>query len=418
MKNFFLATACLYWTTGLFAQGALFQPGYTNIVSVAVSPDGKTMAVEGETAEVSLWDLTARKKTMTLKRLPKPVKTDADDEMPDMGATFGFAVPEYSTTIFSASGETFIIGNSAGVTAWNVKNATPTVQLWVGPDQYDISSDGRYIVAAKSGFDPDGEDYAPARSSHQSEPTYVDTLLLYTTADGKSTQIKFPSTKKAQRIRFVPGTNTVLIADANGDLRMVDLTTGKSGEPVRVYKIDDDDIIDIPMSMFVSRSIAVHPKKPLVALAGGNHLYFFDFKENRLKANIQLPEPLIPGMAFHDLQFTPDGKYLFGVRLTTTGEGITKTLAFWNAESGAQMKEMTIESLWSAYAFSPDGQWFALCKTQAPKYSTGQISIFNAATFEEVESFGGKGALGFFPNDARRLAYRADTGIGAYQIKH
>lgn len=422
MKNILWATTLLAWSAGLRAQSALFQPGYTNIVSVAVSPDGKTMAVEGESSEVSLWDLTLRKKTMTLKRMPKPAKTDADDETPDMSATLGFAVPEYSTTFFSATGENYIIGNSAGVTAWNVKISKPTLQLWASPDHYDISLDGRNIVVVKSALVSHDDSPHPAEIAHQVKRTLIDTLLLYTVANGQVKSIQVESPSKSKRVRFVPGTNSILVIGMNGDLTLIDAESGKTTTPMQVYDSDEEEIVGefgAAMSMFVNRSVAVHPQKKLIAVSDGQqHLFIFDFKENRLKTTIQLPASIMPGMDFEYLQFTPNGAYLFGVQLVASDNGFMKSLVFWNVESRAQSKKMDIEAIWSAYNFSPDGKWFALCQAQRPKMSTGSISIFDAASLEEVESFSGKGALNFFSNDTHRLAYRADHGMGTYLIKH
>lgn len=422
-------------------QKPIFQTGNTNIKSLAVSPDGRVIAVEGDGSEVSLWNMSTRNKTATLKRnkvkpggieMPKASELeDLDEDEKKMLASLGsnplvesfiFGLSAVSRAMFSQTGQQLIICNEDGVVAWDVKNPLPLVEFFAQPDFYDVSKDGQYIAVVEAATRE--ENRSIAAMTRDDKPTYKEKILLYSVADGKSRSIPVGSFSETKRIRFIPGTGNLLVAGSAGELITLDLASGKILDQVDVFKMGREEsnpgyVSETSMFSFASSSFAVHPLQSLAAItdAEKGQLFIYDFKNHQVKQTIRFESILGLTQGFEHLQFTPNGKFLLGVSFVTSDKGFKKTFHFWNTETGKEVKSMTEDTVWSAFSFSPDMKWLAFCKADGAKKNVGTISIYDCDTLNVVESFPGKGAFSFFPNDGKHLAYRMENAIAVYTIK-
>src|SRR5262249_4410852 len=117
------------WDVASSRKGASFSGGSTEIVSMAFSPDGKTLALlSNKYKSIQLWDVGTGSNTQTVK---DPAGVDA--------------------LVFSPDGKTLASTSGSAIKLWDVASGTITSTL-------TGQMDGVYSVA----FSPDGKTLASA----------------------------------------------------------------------------------------------------------------------------------------------------------------------------------------------------------------------------------------------------------------
>lgn len=409
----------------LQSQTPVFQTGNSIVKSLAVSPDGKTIAVEGESSDITLWDLGTRKKTITLKRTKKVVKADPDDDMPmpDMGAALAIGAGSTSQMYFSPDGQRLILSSSTAIVVWNVKSEKQLFEINASSEFFALSNDAGHIAVIEAAL-PDDSDYEAADIGGGRDRSYEDNILLFSTQTGDKKELSISTTSKVKRIRFVPKSNSLLVAGLNGDLALLDYTTGEAAELKPIYNDDEEESsvsyneAEIPvMSPFAT--LAIHPKQKTVAICDSKEkLYLYDFGAEKLKHTIPLSNTMsMPGKGLEYLQFTPNGKYLVGINRSFADKGLKKQVRFWDVENGKEVKSILVSPVMSGLSFSPDEKYFALSKLDNSKQSSFVIAIYDAQTLAELEIIKGRGIPAFFPNDTKRIAFSSGAGIAVQSIK-
>lgn len=441
----FVCAPCL-----LIAQVStpLFQTGDVTIKALAISPDGRTAAVVGDGADVGLWDLGTRKKTMNLLRkkqdrqstllnLAQMLKDSEDDgeekELDDetmtmlgnldaMGSVFSFALSLPERAFFNPAGTHLILCHPDGVVVWDIKKAKPQFEFFAKPDYYDVSRDGQRLAIIEAAQVTE-EPLHPADIAH-ADPSFEDTILIYNIADGKKTTVPLETRSETKRVRFLPGTSNVMVLGVTGDRYTIDGASSAVTHESDVYKCsaeyDFGYVNDNTQGLaFLNVSVALHPSLPLVATTDlENHLMVYDLSTRQKKFTVPLSNGALPGLYFEVLQFTPNGKYLFGIRQNYTTDGTTKTYHFWDVNTGKEMKPMDIgTSPWSNFFFTPDGRWFVTAKLDSKKTPPFVITILDANTLTQTDTFQGRGPFTTFPNDPKRLLFFTGTGVGVYTLK-
>lgn len=412
----------------LQSQTPVFQTGNSVVKSLAVSPDSKTIAVEGETSDITLWDLGTRKKTMTLKRTKKVVKTDSDDDdmpMPDMSAVFSIGAGSASQMCFSPDGQRLILSSSNAIVVWNVKSEKQLFEINASSDFSDLSHDAAYIAVVEAAL-PDDSDYEGADIHGGRNSSHEDNILLFSTQTGDKKEFSVNTASKVKRIRFTPKSNSLLVAGLNGDLTLLDYTTGQTTELKPIYTDDEEESAvnynqDEIFAMFPATTLAMHPQQKIIAATDSKgKLYIYDFQQEKMKHSVQLSNTMsIPGYSLEQLRFAPNGKYLVAMSRDLGDASLKKRLHVWEVETGKEVKNdyIEIDPLFSGLTFDPNGHYFAISRFDKAKKPPYDITIYDADTLAELAVLKGRGIPAFFPNDAKRIAFPSGAGIAVQVLK-
>lgn len=450
MKTIFQITffVCAPWLLHAQSSPSLFQTGDINIKALTVSLDGRTVAVVGDGADVGLWDLGTRKKTMNLQRkkqdrqstllnlaqMLKDAEHDGEEKKLDkesmellnnmdaLGSVVSFALSLPERAFFNSTGSHLILCHRDGVVVWDIKKAQPQLEFFAKPDFYDVSSDGQHLVIIEKA-QVAKEPFHPADIAH-ADPTFDDNILIYNIADGKKTTVTLGSRSETKRVRFLPGTANVMVLGVTGDRYTIDGASAAVTHEADVYKCSAENDLGYVNEntqgvTFINASLALHPNLPLVATTDlENHLIVYDLANRQKKFSLQISEGVLPGYYFEVLQFTPNGKYLFGIRQNYTVDSLTKSYQFWDVNTGKELKPMNIGTVpWSNFYFSPDGRWFVTAKLDTKKTPPFVVTVYDASTLTQTETFQGRGPFTIFPNDSKRLLFFSGTGVGVYNLK-
>lgn len=411
----------------LQSQTPVFQTGNTIVKSLAVSPDGKSIAVEGETSGISLWDLGSRKKSITLKRTKKVVQTDSDDDMPmpDMSALFSIGAGSTRQMCFSPDGQRLILSSSTAIVVWNVKSEEQLFEINASSDFYSLSNDARYVAVVEAAL-PDDNDYEAADIHGGRSRSHEDNILLFSTQTGEKKEFPISTASKVKRIRFVPNSNSVLVAGLNGDLSLINFDSGESTNLKPMYSDDEAEFAigydnDMIPGMSPGSTLAMHPRQKIVAAVDSKgKLYLYDFQQEQLKHTVQLDNAMpIPGQGLEQLQFSPNGKYLVAMSRELGDVSLKKQIHFWEVETGKEAKNANfeIDPLFSGLAFDPDGRYIAISKFDKTKKPPFDIAIYDANTLSELEIIKGRGMPAFFPNGTKRIVFSTGAGIAVQTLK-
>jgi WD40 repeat protein len=422
--NRFFAFILLLLPIGLCSQTPLFQTGNTTITSLAVSPNGRTVAVEGDAGDITLWDLSTRKKIMTLKRIRAATEKDEEeDATPDMSAILNIGFGATSRMRFTPDGQKLVLSYNTGAIVWGIKEEKQLYEIKALSDFYDIEASARYLTVVKEALKQNQRYWEPADIGRSENWPHESTIILYDIQSGSEKELALEALSKVKRIRFVPGSSGILIAGLKGNISLIDYISGKKTEMKPIYKEDEElsavsyEIDDLP-AMPVA-TIAMHPSDKIVAVSNStNKIHIYDFKSEKIKSIIQISNTTaMPGQGLEHLEFAPNGKYLFGTYRSLADKGLKKQLRFWDVETGKEVKSMVIDPVLSGFSFSADGKYFALTKMDSSKKPPSVICIFDAHTLAEFESFQGRGIPAFFPNDPKRMVFSLVNGIGVHTLK-
>lgn len=416
MKQGFIFMALLVSIYGYSQTTPLFKTGNIVLKSIAVSPDGRTVAIEGESSEVALWDLGARKKVMTLKRgLAKLNVGQTEND-----AIIAMGLGASTKLFFAPNGQRVFLSHNAGLVVWDSKVEKSMIEFFAAPDFFDVKQNGEYIAVIKEATIRPL--FIPADIKHD---LFDDTIVLYSSITGKMKELSISTPSEIKRIRFVPESTNLIISGVNGDLSLLDYLSGEVRELFPVFK-DVDNTSSFNYNLEGRRistsnnTIAMHPNQETIAVIDSKSIvHIFDFKNNRLKNLIKLNNnaELKEILSVERLEFTPSGKLLLGIIQLWSDKGVTKQVSFWEVETGKQVKTIPIGSGFFSLNFNLVGNNFALSKMDASKSPPFFISIIDGETFQEMESIPGQGVSAFFPNDPNRIVYLLNSGIGVHSIK-
>lgn len=395
----------------------LFQTGNTVIKSIAVTPNGREIAVEGQNSDISVWDLATRKKTISLKR--QQIETNNDQG--GLNTVGVVAMGTYNKLLFSIDGQRLFLLHNEGITVWNPTKENPIIEFSALPDFCDISADCKYVAVVEAAkVKPKNYVNADIYSSRLSSN---DKIILYNTQDGTAKELTINGLSKVKRIRFIPNTTTIIIADTDGEIALLDYLSGlqkplQSIYSDRGYSDSRYRIEDIPFQT-PNTSIAIHPTNKILALMdSGNKVYIYDFKEEKLLHSFQvdnLTDLYGPGM--ERFQFTPNGKYLVGQNLSLSDQGLKKQIRFWDIETGKEVKSLLYDTPMSSISHSNDGKYIAFSKMDFQDKTSSGLSILDAIDFKELTHLQTHGASVFFPSDSKRIVFVVGGGIGVYNLK-
>jgi WD40 repeat protein len=397
---------------------------------VALTPDGKTLAISGDNV-IQLCEVKTGKEVRTIQGAP--------------GGLAGL--------LFSPDGKT-LAGQAANgsLFLWAADTGKVLRQIKPSPRQ------GGNVIAFTIGdsrpeapgmaFTPDSKTLAAAATDYKQEEA-IYSVKFWDLATGTETRkIPAPRGVRVSAVAVAPGGNIL----AYGSGGVVHLCAADTGKEIRQLKAPDGGIVALAFSPD-GKHVAVRGKNQKVRLwetETGKELYQLGDAE---------PAPRTGGLAFigggpsgpemRALAFSPDGKRVAAaagntIRLweTATGKeipllgghrraptaitlspdgktvvswGADQVIRRWDAATGRPLGEFPAPPRTTLAALSPDGRTAALANAD------NSIRLHETATGKELHRLpgqpGGASALAFAPDGKVLAVRRGDAAIHLYDVE-
>ncbi len=284
-------------------------------MSVAFTPDGKTLVTGGRDGLVKLWDVAAGRRLHTLKRHPSWVET--------------LAVSADGRMVASA-------GQDSVIRLWNAATGTDAC-----PQPGHIN----YVTQVE--LSPDGK---------TAFTTGVDGTLRWWDASTGRQRRSLDMPGPIMGLAVSPDGKTVVTTVHEGALRTWDLATGRETTPA-----------DLPRDKKVG-ALAFTPDGRHLLSASGPHISIWDWPGLKLARTIELPKPAKqPGEnACQAVAVSPDGRWLVtvaerswyreekGLRFGYGADGVAD---LWDLKTGKRVRRLVEgQGTFRAATFTADGR--------------------------------------------------------------
>jgi WD40 repeat protein len=344
------------------------------IGEVCFSPDGKTLAVKSYDSTIRLIEVATGKKVRQLGKAP-------ENGNAFYGGNAGMCFSPDGKMLVSTSGE-----NNNGKQVWHVILHDPAT----GKELRRISNEDQTGMPYATRFAPDSK------------------TLLWGKWDGTIHVADALSGKVIRPIKDQHGTNdflvtpdgkSLLIRNQNAGLRVLELATGK--------EVKKFERLGQQQQMFWGGGspggLAVSADSKLAAMAGEDHsVRLFDLAAGKER---ELPGGHRSGVT--RVSYAPDGKAVF-----TRGQD--NTLRVWDTTTGKEQRQIKTPQNAHHFALSPDGRLMV-----AAAAGNNSASLWDTTTNKELHKLdGAKEGVGFvtFSPDGKTMAVygAADKGLSIW----
>jgi len=371
------------------------QTGHVNdVLSVAFSPDGKTLASGSQDNTIKLWEVATGRELRTLSG--------------HFGSVFSVAFSADGQTLASASADHTIrlwdvatggelrklTGHSASVNslAFSPDGTTlasgsddKTIRLWEVPSGRELRTiTGHSDVVNSIAFRPDGKIIASGGGSPMDSKD--NTIKLWEVATGRELRTILGHTNGVNSVAFSPDGKTL----ASGSFETIKLWQVATGRALRTITGHTNGV----------NSVAFSPDGKTLASGSSD----MTIKLWQVATGRQLR--ILTGHSDHvnSVVFSPDGKML-------ASGSYDHTIKFWDLTTGRELHAPTRPSDWLlSVAFSSDG------KTLAGGSFNHTINLWEADTGRESQTIVGHSesvdSVVFSP-DGKTLA----SGGGDFKVK-
>jgi WD40 repeat protein len=339
--------------------------GHTSpVLSVAFSPDGKTLASGQFYGSVQVWDVTTG----------RPTGHPLNGHLGPLNSAYSVA--------FSPDGKTLASGNDYGtVLLWDVNTGRQIRHLFT---PHQTAHD--YLISPVA-FSPDGKTLAGV--SYNTRPPGTATVRLWDVATGHPIG-KALHAGAVGWVAFSPDSKTLASVSYYGTVRLWDVATGHPiGKALHAGAVG---------------LVAFSPdSKTLASVSLKGRIRLWDMATGR-----QIGHPL-PGHTgpVHSVAFSPDGKTL------ATGGG-NGTVRLWDVANQEPITTLTGHTgPVNSVAFSPNGTRLASAGDD------GTIRLWNVTNQEPITTLTGHtrpaDSMAFSPG-GKTLASGSDTGIRLWDV--
>eukprot|EP00873_Tetraselmis_striata_P021510 jgi/Tetstr1/441774/TSEL_029991.t1 len=309
------------WDAASGAAVATLAGHSSIVISVAFSPDGKTVASGSWDETVRLWDAASGAEGVTLAGHSDRV----------------------SSVAFSPDGKTTVASGSRD----------ETVRLWDAASGAAVATlAGHSDRVTSVAFSPDGKTVASG--------SWDDTVRLWDAASGAAVATLAGHSGDVNSVAFSPDGKTVASGSADNTVRLWDAASGAAVATLAGHLRD-------------VTSVAFSPDGKTVASGSWDEtVRLWDAASGAAVATLAGHSGDVNSVAF-----SPDGK-------TVTSGGEDKTVRLWDAASGAAVATLAGHSEWvTSVAFSPDG------KTVASGSGDATVRLWDAASGAAVATLAG-----------------------------
>jgi WD40 repeat protein len=317
-------------------------------LKLAVSPDGRQIAVPGADETLRVYDLNSGKEISSLQHAR---------------ALFLYATYSHDGRWLAALSENhqepggIYVWDPASGNEFRLRGEELIKGIWENPQSVAFSPDGRLLAASfQAGlevivwdlatrkevlrlfagerpsviaFSPNGKTIAAVIETGE--------ISLWDVATGKLLPLSAYPRMPLQNLRFTPhGKSLIGTADK---VRAWDLTSGNENR--QFANVNAEAIWNAPLLSPDESRIATTDRKQVRLWNAQTGAKLLDFKNTDDSVS--------------EMCFSPDGRKL---AVGEIREGTRpRTIRIWDASSGRQLKSLTVSNNVSSLAFSPDGRW-------------------------------------------------------------
>jgi WD40 repeat protein/serine/threonine protein kinase len=351
-----------FWDTHMGQPATEFLGQPAKSLSMAITPDGRTVITGNDDKTVRLWDVASRRERLVLP---------------------GHRHFVWRTAV-SPDGRTLASGS------WD-----KTVKLWdVATGELKATLEGHKYELSSVAFSPDGRILASAAFPGQPlQSVAVGEVKLWDVGTSRPLPCDFDRIAgKVQALAFVPSSRLLALGCADKTIKLLD-----TGPALKRRILPGHG----PKETW---SVVFSPDSRTLASAGDDHLIkLWDPQTGRLWTTLEGHEALVTAITY-----SPDGR-------TLASASFDKTLKLWDASTGQLRKTLTgAENRLRCVAFSPDGRILAAGEQKKKHSSEPSVSIrlWEVAAGQELmplACYGPVHALAFSP-DGKVLASASKDG--------
>jgi len=350
------------------------------VVSVSLSPDGKTLASGSYDKTIKLWDVTTGKEIRTIKGHSKSVRSVSFS--PD-GKTLASGSWDNTIKLWDVTtGKEIrtIKGHSSGVLSVSFSpdgktlasgSEDKTIKLWDVTTGKEIRSlKGHSSGVLSVSFSPDGKTLA---SGSQDK-----TIKLWDVTTGKEIRTIKGHSSGVWSVSFSPDGKTLASGSEDKTIKLWDVTTGKE---IRTIKGHSSGVLSVSFSP---------DGKTLASGSEDNTIKLWDVTTGK---EIRSLKGHSSGVL--SVSFSPDGK-------TLASGSQDKTIKLWDVTTGKEIRTLQGHSSGVlSVSFSPDG------KTLASGSQDKTIKLWDVTTGKEIRTLKGHSSVVWsvsFSPDGKTLA--------------
>jgi WD40 repeat protein/beta-lactamase regulating signal transducer with metallopeptidase domain len=329
------------------------------IVTLAFTPDGKTLAIRGRNQQLSLWEIQTGKELHPLSNA-QVIQRGGGGGL--VLVTPGLSAPETRASAISADGKWVASADGSTVRVWETatgKERPLSDGHHKAPTMITLSQDGKTVVSW-------GGDRVVRRWE-----AATGKLLGAFTAPPRTTQAALSRDGR-----------TVALANADDTIRLHDAVTGKELHKLQGHANGTAALAFTPDGKVLASHGRSDNSIRLYDVAAGRELRQIALPREREPAQGRVliiggggPRATGPGLAF-----SPDGKLL--ATPGPDGRNSVKTLVLVDVAAGKVLRKIELPQSITSLAFSPDG------RTLATENADRTINLWEVASGKKRASLG------------------------------